>query len=144
MNNIDREIVKKFNDSQFNVSPVAYHKHNNVDAPAIPFKNIENAPNYFCVAKTTTGTTGVPIFSSTGANFNLTITGIYLISNDGTAGNITITNNGNTVATIAKGTATSGMVGATSLANTAYTAGNSLNVVSSSVGNATVFLTFTV
>ena len=129
--------------SQYNVSPGFFHTHNNIDSPWIDWSNLQNAPGYFDVATSTTGTTAVPVLSITKSKFNLTITGVYLTSKDTTAGNISLYNNGATVATIAKGTVAGAMVGATSLLNTSYLAGNSLAVLSSSVGNATVYVTFT-
>lgn len=128
--------------SRFNVSQIPYHIHNNVDSPFVPYENITNAPNYFCVAATTTGTTPVNVFSAGGAPYDLTVTGMFLISLDTTAGNISAYNGTSTIATIAKGTTSAAMVGATSLSNTSYSRGRSFTVVSSSAGNSTVFLTF--
>lgn len=98
---------------------------------------------YFQVAKDTTNTTPVNVFGAT-VPFACTITGVYVISKDTTAGNITVADTAGTVATIAKGTSAGVMVGATSLANTSVSAGNTLTIVSSSAGEATVFITFTV
>ena len=95
------------------------------------------------VIATTNGTTAVDVFGSKGAPANLTITGCFLISNDTTAGNITPKTNGNTVATIAKGTASGALVGAASLSNTTVKAGQTVQVVSISAGNAQVFIFFT-
>lgn len=90
----------------------------------------------------TTGTTAVNVFGSNGAPFALTIGGAFLISQDTTAGNITLKVNGNTVATIAKGTTSGAMVGAVSLSNTTVAAGDAVTVVSSSAGNAEVIITY--
>lgn len=98
---------------------------------------------YFTVAKTTNGTTPVNVFGAT-VPFTCTITGAYLISDDTTAGTITIADTAGTITTIAKGSTSGVMTGSVSLANITVTAGNTLTIVSSSAGNATVFLTFTV
>ena len=97
---------------------------------------------YFTVAKSTNGTTPVNVIAAT-VPFTCTITGVYLISQDTTAGNITVADTSGTVATIAKGATAGVMVGATSLANTSVTSGDTLTIVSSSAGNAEVFITFT-
>lgn len=98
--------------------------------------------SYNVVATNTNGTTNVNVFGST-VPFDLTITGVYLIALDGVAANITVVNSGGTAATIAKGTATSVMVGAASLGSTVVAAGDILQVDSSSAGNAKVFITYT-
>lgn len=95
------------------------------------------------IATDTNGTTAVSVFGSGGLSFPVTITGVYLISKDTTAGNITVENPAATVVcTIAKGTSAGALVGATSLASTTVAAGTNLVVDSSSAGNATVFITF--
>lgn len=141
---INGQIAKSQKDARYSTSNAVYHTHNGIDAPKIQYGNIVNAPNYFITTALTAGTTPTPFFSSNGANFPLTVTSIFLISNDTTAGNITVKNNGNTVATIAKGTVAGAMVGASSLANTAYNANFPFTVESSSTGNARVLLTFTI
>ncbi len=98
---------------------------------------------YFMVAKGTNGTTPVNVIAAT-VPFTCTITGVYLVSEDTTAGTITVADTAGTVCTIAKGTVSGAMVGAASLANTTVTAGNTLTIVSSSAGNANVFIAFTV
>lgn len=98
---------------------------------------------YMQVAKDTNATTPVNVIAAT-VPFTATITGIFLVSKDTTAGNITIADTTGTVATIAKGVTAGALVGATSLANTTVTSGDTLTIVSSSAGNATVFITFTV
>jgi len=140
-NTIRQTIQQELRSSQNKTSPIPYHVHNGLDAPKIPWQNLQGYIGYYSVSATTNGTTAVNIFAST--QFPLTITGVYLISNDTTAGNITLNEAGSTVATIAKGTSTSAMVGATSLSNTSVKQGSSLTIVSSSAGNATVFITFT-
>lgn len=114
-----------------------------INAAAVTGAKLVTGVGYFSVAQITNGTTPVNVIAAT-VPFNATITGVYLISNDTTAGNITLADTAGTVATIAKGTSSGVMVGAVSLANTAITSGNTLTIVSSSAGNATVFVTFTV
>lgn len=114
-----------------------------IAAAAVTGAKLSTAVGYFQVAKNTNSTTPVNVFAAT-VPFSCTITGVYLVSKDTTAGNITLAATGGTVATIAKGTAAGALVGATSLANASITAGNTLTIVSSSAGEATVFVTFTV
>lgn len=91
----------------------------------------------------TNGTTAVSVFGASGLPYAITITGVYLISLDTTAGNVTVEAPASTVvATIAKGTTAGAMVGATSLANTAVPAGTNVVVDSSTAGNAEVLITF--
>lgn len=95
------------------------------------------------IATDTNGTTAVSVFGSSGLSYDITITGVFLISKDTTAGNITVENPaGTTVCTIAKGTSAGALVGATSLSSATVSAGTNLVVDSSSAGNATVFITF--
>lgn len=90
------------------------------------------------------GTTAVSVFGASGLPFAITITGVYLISNDTTATNITVENPASTiVCTIAKGTAAGALVGAVTLANTAVPAGNNVIVDGSGAGVAQVFITYT-
>jgi hypothetical protein len=102
-------------------------------------------PAFQSIAVNTTGTTPVNVFAD-GVPANLapgiTITSVVSTALDTTAGNITVANAGNTVATIAKGTAAGALVGATSLANASVTSGAALTVVSSSAGNSTVVINF--
>ncbi len=93
----------------------------------------------FNLSTTTNGTTPVNFLASGTTPASFTVIGIQVTSLDTTAGNITIKNNASTVATIAKGTVAGVITGATSLANTAFTAGTTPSVVSSSAGN--VFVT---
>lgn len=130
-------------ESQRSVSRIPYHVHNDIDSPAVPYGNIDNLPSYFCVATNTNGSATVPVFGKRGPTFNLTITGMFLISKDTTAGNISAYNGTKTIATIAKGTTAGTLVGATSLSNSTVATGHTVNVASSSAGNSTVFLTFT-
>lgn len=116
-----------------------------LDNGAITGAKLSTGTGYFTVAKDTNGTTAVSVFGSAGLSVPVIITGVYLISLDTTAGNITVENPAATVVcTIAKGTSAGVLVGATSLANTTVAAGTNLVVDSSSAGNATVFITFTV
>lgn len=89
-----------------------------------------------------TGTTAASVWTG-GAPTALTITGVWLISNDTTAGNVTVENPASTVvATIAKGTTAGALVAATSLANTSVAAGTDVIVDCSSAGVAQVFITY--
>ena len=147
-NNLDENKVRQIVNSilsqnQYSVAKTSAHEHNGIDSARVQYNNLSNAPSYFCVASTTTGTTAVNVFGSGGANFSLVVTSMSLISNDTTAGNISAYNNGATIATIAKGTTSGGMVGATSVANTTYSKGKPFTITSTSAGNATVLITFT-
>lgn len=126
--------------SQYNLVPVPLHTHNGIDSPKIDIKNLQGLPSCGVFAVTTNGTNSVSVSRMQFIPF--TITGMYLISNDTTAANITMSNGTNTVATIAKGTIAGALVGATSLSNTSHAAGDTISVVSSSTGNSTVFITF--
>lgn len=128
--------------NQFNLSPVSYHEHTGIDSPKVSYQDLETAPQTFIVATDTTGTTTVPIFGAGGMPYNFTITGVFLISKDTTAGNVFVNNKGALVATIAKGATAGALVGASSIANTSYSMGSALTIVSSSAGNATVFVTY--
>ncbi len=83
-------------------------------------------------AANTNGTTPVNILPG----IPVSIGAVFLISNDTTAGTITVANDAGTVCTIAKGTTATLLFGAASLANNAAHTG--LNIVSSSAGNARV------
>lgn len=97
------------------------------------------------VSANTNGTTAVSVFGTSGLPYAITITGVYLVSLDTTAGNVTVEAPASTVvATIAKGASAGALVGATSLANTSVPAGTNVVVDSSSAGNATVFIQYTV
>ena len=139
-----KEFQKNLSFTQYGVSAVPAHTHNGIDSLPINFKSVYDAPRNFCIAVNTNGTTAVNVFGGKSFGYPITITGVYLISLDTTAGNITLLNNGNTVATIAKGTTAGAMVGATSLANTVVSPNVSFTAVSSSAGNATLFVTFNV
>ena len=97
---------------------------------------------FFVTCTPTNGTTPVNIFDANGAPCALTITGVYVVARDTTAGNITPKQGANTVCTIAKGTVTGVAVGGASLSNTTYAAADVATVVSSTAGNADVFITW--
>ena len=95
------------------------------------------------VSAVSAGTTAVSVFGSTGLPFAITITGIYLISRDTTATNVTVEAPASTVvATIAKGTTAGALVGASSLANTSVAAGTNVILDGSGAGVAQVFITY--
>lgn len=111
---------------------------------AITGAKLSTGTGYFTVATDTNGTTAVSVFGASGLDVAVTITGVFLVAQDTTAGNITVENPASTtVCTIAKGTTSGAVVGATTLANTAVAAETNLVVDSSSSGNARVFITFT-
>lgn len=113
-------------------------------AKAVTGAKLATGVGYSVVAANTNGTTAVSVFGASGLSTAITITGVFLISLDTTAGNITVENPASTVVcTIAKGASAGALVGATSLANTSVAAGTNLVVDSSSAGNATVFIAFT-
>ncbi len=115
-----------------------------IDSGAITGALLSTGTGFFTVAKDTTGTTAVSVFGSSGLSVPVTITGVFLVAQDTTAGNITVENPASTVVcTIAKGTTSGALVGATTLANTTVAAGTNLVVDSSTAGNARVFITFT-
>jgi len=132
-----------YREKQYTVSLVPYHVHNNLDAPPVPYSNISGAPQMFTVVAKTNGTTNVNVFSANGVPFPMTVVSVFLIANDATAGDITVLRRSDTVCTIAKGTTSGAMVGAGSVSNTVYRAGDACQVDSSSAGNATVYITFT-
>lgn len=96
------------------------------------------------VTADTNGTTAVSVFGASGLPYAINITGVFLISLDTTAGNITVEAPASTVVcTIAKGATAGALVGASTLANnTAIAAGTNIVVDSSSAGNAKVFITY--
>jgi hypothetical protein len=90
----------------------------------------------------TNGTTNVSVFGASGLPFPIVVTGVFLVSLDTTAGNITVENGSSTIVTIAKGTVAGVMVGGVNIANASVAAGTNLQVDSSSAGNARVFITY--
>ena len=99
---------------------------------------------YFTVSINTNGTTPVNVFGAGGAPVGLTVTNVTTNSQDTTAGNVTIAQTAGTIATIAKGATSGGLVGGASLANTTVASAAAVTVVSSSAGNAIVTIGFTV
>lgn len=95
------------------------------------------------VSAVSNGTTAVSVFGASGLPFAITITGVYLISRDTTATNVTVEAPASTVvATIAKGTAAGALVGASSLANTSVPANTNVILDGSGAGVAQVFITY--
>ena len=91
----------------------------------------------------TNGTTPVNVFGKSGAPFRGTLTNFETSGLDTTAGNVILKVNGNTVATIAKGTVAGGTAGVPSaLANVNFNPGDSVTVVSSSAGNALCWIAY--
>jgi len=99
--------------------------------------------HYGAVAVTTNGTTAVNIFSALGAPCALNITGVMAVAKDTIAGNISITNGTNTVVSFAKST-TAGIVTGEdgTIDNPQVTSADTLTVVSSSTGDAHVWIAF--
>lgn len=89
------------------------------------------------------GTTVVNVFGLRGAPHKLTISGIFVIAKDTTAGNITVKIGANTVATIAKGTVAGVVTGAASLTTPIASVGDVLTIVSSSAGDVYAYITYT-
>lgn len=96
------------------------------------------------IAVSTNGTTAVNVFGTAGAPTALVVTSVISIAQDTTAGNITLKQAANTVVTVAKGTTSGGVVGGVTLAYTTYAKGDVCTVVSSSVGNSIVVITYNV
>jgi hypothetical protein len=96
------------------------------------------------VTAVSNGTTAVSVFGASGLPYAIDITGVYLISRDTTATNVTVEAPASTVvSTIAKGTAAGALVGASSLANnTSIAAGTDVILDGSGAGVAQVFITF--
>jgi hypothetical protein len=95
------------------------------------------------VSAVSNGTTAVSVFGVSGLPFPITITGVYLISRDTTATNVTVEAPASTVvATIAKGTSAGVVVGASSLANTAVPANTNVILDGSGAGVAQVFISY--
>ncbi len=90
-----------------------------------------------------TGTTAASVFGTAGLPYGITIKRIWLISNDTTAGNVTVEAPASTVvATIAKGATAGALVGAVSYANTVVPANTNVIIDCSSAGVAQVFITY--
>lgn len=115
-----------------------------IAAAAVNGAKLSTGKGYFSVAVETNGETAVNVFGAGGAPVALTVTSVLSVAQDGTAGNITLSQASNTVCTIAKGTNAGVPVGGVSLAHTTYAAGDACAVLSSSVGNSIVIITFQV
>lgn len=115
-----------------------------IKASSLTGAMLTTGKGYFVVAVATNGTTPVNVFGAGGAPVALTIKSIKSVAQDTTAGNILTKNGSNTVATIAKGTTSGGVVGGVSLANASVSAGAVCTVESSSAGNSIVEIVFEV
>ena len=91
----------------------------------------------------TNATTMVNVFG-TASGFEGTITGVWLVSLDATAGNITVSTPSGTVCTIAKGTVTGTAVHTATLSNTAITIAGSVSILSTANANARVYISYKV
>lgn len=147
MNN--EEIENRIEKLEEETEEFRLHIHDGITSLVLSPKNLQGGYLLNPVTVTTSGTTPVNVFGGLSATsnrnntpFNLTIKAIYLICLDSTAGNITISNSGNTIATIAKGVVPGLMTGAVSLANTLVTITNQFTTVSSSAGNAQVIIIY--
>jgi len=95
------------------------------------------------ISAVSAGTTAVSVFGTAGLPYAITIKGVYLISRDTTATNVTVEAPASTtVCTIAKGTAAGALVGASSYTNTAVPANTNVIVDGSGAGVAQVFITY--
>ena len=111
------------------------------DGVDTPLKINKIPINHFTRVVNTNGTTPVNVFGTLGgAPSKFTVTAVISLALDTTAGNIVLSQKTNTVATIAKGVTAGVLVGATSLANTVYAAGDACTVVSSTAGNSSVII----
>lgn len=99
---------------------------------------------YLTVSADTNGTTPVNVFGAGGAPTALVVKSVVSVAQDTTAGNIILKQAANTVCTIAKGTTSGALVGATTISNATYAAADVCTVESSSAGNSRVLITFTV
>jgi hypothetical protein len=91
-----------------------------------------------CIVVNTNGTTAVDVFGAGGAPEAMTIVHGETSALDTTDSNIILTNAGDTVFTIAKGTTDGATVGQSSLANTAVAKGAAVQIDGSTAGNAAV------
>jgi hypothetical protein len=146
--------------SQFTLSPVPMHTHNGTDSQKIPyspsdhthdgvnskkisFLSLDNRPTVplsSISAANTNGTT--PVSVSSLVPLQCTLTGVFIVSADTTAANISILNNGVTIATVTKPTTIGAMAGSSAIYGINHPAGMPITVVSSSSGNSTVFITY--
>lgn len=104
---------------------------------------IEGA-GYGQVKVTTNGTTPIHIFGIEGAPCALTITGIVIVSKDVTAGNIIVKHGASVVSTTVKGIVADVFVNGGAISNNVYAKADVATIESSSVGNADVYITFTI
>lgn len=146
---MDSETEKRIVDIETKIDNFRLHTHDNITSLTLVPKNLQGGYLNDSVVTTTSGTDPINVFGGQIATsvpvncpFNLTVRAVYLISNDATAGTITVKNDSNTIATLAKGATAGAMVGATSLTNTRVTITNALTVVSSSAGNAQVIIIY--
>lgn len=96
---------------------------------------------YGALSVLTNGTTAVNVFGATNGVTG-TITGVFGVAADTTAGTITLASNSGTIAAFAKGTTQGGMAGSASLLLTGFASSGTMTVVSSSAGNENVTITF--
>lgn len=146
---MNTELENRIKKLEADLNQFRLHRHDGITSVVMTPTYLQGDYLKNSVVVTTLGTTPINVFSGVSATttptncpFNLTVTAVYLVSNDVTAGNITLSNSGNTVATIAKGVVAGTMVGATSLANTLVTVTNQFTVVSSSAGNAQIIIIY--
>jgi hypothetical protein len=115
-----------------------------IAAGAVSGAILSTGKGYFVVNVSTNSTTPVDVFGIAGVPTDTLVTNVKITSKDTTASNIIVKTEGSTIATIAKGTAASVVLGATTIANGAIASGDSLTVESSGAGEAFVEITFTV
>lgn len=123
------------------VDTLNYQTYINRGTAAAP-KWVAQLGKYFTTVTSTNATSAVNIFDANGAPCALTLTSVVSIAKDTTASNITVQQAANTVATIAKGVTAGVPVGASSLSNTTYAAGDVATVLSSGSGNSYVVITW--
>ena len=100
--------------------------------------------SFNAVVVTTNGQTPVNVFGAGGAPCALTILGAFIVSQDTTTGNITLQQASNTVFTAAKGSVAGVFVDSGTISNAVYAAADVCTVLSSSGGNAKVYIFFKV
>jgi len=115
-----------------------------IAAGSISGAKLNTGKGYFTVTVATNNTTPVDVFGAGGVPCDLIVKHVRLTAKDATASNITVATDGNTIATIAKGTSAGALVGATSIANGAIAAAGPLTIVSSGAGEAFVEIAFEV
>ncbi len=115
-----------------------------IGAGKVTGAKLKEGASYAAVVVTTNGATAVNVFGAGGAPCALTILGAFIVSQDTTAGNITLQQAANTVFTAAKGTAAGAFVDSGTISNATYAAADVCTVLSSSAGNAKVYIFFKV